>query len=137
MKTCFKCGEIKPLDEFYRHPETTDGRLGKCKQCTRSDVTANRRQSDRARRYDRERAKTPERIQHATETTRRWRREHPDRAKAHVIVAEAIRSGALTKKPCRVCGDSNVHAHHEDYAKPLEVDWLCPLHHAHETHGVS
>lgn len=38
----------------------------------------------------------------------------------------------LTKNntnPCEVCGDPNVHAHHEDYTKPLEVNWLCPLHH--------
>lgn len=34
-KNCFKCNIEKPLTDFYKHPETTDGRLGKCKECTK------------------------------------------------------------------------------------------------------
>jgi hypothetical protein len=41
MKTCFNCGTEKPLDDFYRHPTMKDGRLGKCKECTKADVRAN------------------------------------------------------------------------------------------------
>lgn len=40
-KRCFKCGLILPLTEFYTHPETGDGHLNKCKQCTRKDVHEN------------------------------------------------------------------------------------------------
>ena len=36
-KICFKCSTMKPLSEYYKHPATTDGRLGKCKSCTKTD----------------------------------------------------------------------------------------------------
>ncbi len=33
-KICFKCNEQKEFKEFYKHPKTKDGYLGKCKKCT-------------------------------------------------------------------------------------------------------
>ena len=82
------------------------------------------------RESDRKRNKTAERRAHLTRNTRRWRKAHPERARAHNAVARALRSGKLVKEPCEVCGAVRVHAHHDDYSKPLEVRWLCPLHHA-------
>jgi len=32
-KKCKQCEEIKPLSEYYKHPETSDGHLNKCKEC--------------------------------------------------------------------------------------------------------
>ena len=37
-KTCFKCGDSKPISEYYKHKQTADGHLGKCKLCTRKDA---------------------------------------------------------------------------------------------------
>lgn len=33
MKTCKKCGHIKPLDEFPKKPVNRDGHAGSCKEC--------------------------------------------------------------------------------------------------------
>ena len=59
-KKCFKCGIEKPMDEFYRHPSMADGRLGKCKQCTKTDVAEHRSANiEKIRAYDRDRGKIP------------------------------------------------------------------------------
>ena len=61
----------------------------------------------------------------------RWLRQHPARYLAHIAVQSALKSGALVKGPCEICGttEGRIDAHHDDYSKPLEVRFLCRLHH--------
>jgi hypothetical protein len=56
MKTCFKCNIEKEYGEFYKHPQTSDGYLNKCKECNKIDVRnnyASRKEQYRA--YDKNR----------------------------------------------------------------------------------
>lgn len=63
MKRCFKCGLCKPLADFYAHKAMADGRLNKCKECTRRDVTTHRIANiERVRAYDAMRASMPHRV---------------------------------------------------------------------------
>lgn len=50
---------------------------------------------------------------------------HAARWKVH----RALKAGSLMRCPCEVCGADKTHAHHDDYSKPLDVRWLCPMHH--------
>lgn len=145
MKTCFKCGETKPLTEFYLHKAMADGHLNKCKACTRRDAAEHRAANiERVRAYDRERGMLPHRVEarEAYQNTeqgkaamrrahRKYRVSRPDRARAHDAVNNAVRDGRLIPWPvCAVpdcCGRPE--AHHPDYSRPLDVVWLCDHHH--------
>jgi hypothetical protein len=61
---------------------------------------------------------------------------HPDRVRAHRVVNYWLRKGRLVKTPCADCGTTNrLHAHHEDYSKPLDVIWLCAFCHYARHHA--
>ncbi|WP_422096851.1 hypothetical protein [Variovorax sp.] len=45
MKTCSKCHEVKPLDEFHAHPKKAEGRDHRCKPCTKEERAALRQQN--------------------------------------------------------------------------------------------
>jgi hypothetical protein len=76
------------------------------------------------------RARHPERAREADRPAkRRWNARNAEKIRAHTAVHNAIRRRKLQRGPCEVCGADRVHAHHDDYSKPLVVRWLCPLHH--------
>jgi hypothetical protein len=60
---------------------------------------------------------------------RQYCRKYPDKVRAHQILNRAIRSRKIKRSPCEMCGAKKVHAHHDDYSKPLVVRFLCPAHH--------
>jgi ribosomal protein S27AE len=130
MKTCFKCSTVKPLTEFYKHNGMADGFLNKCKSCSKQDTTKHRNKNiEKVREYDRIRAKNPERQKAITSITKAWRQEDKRRIQCHSAVSYAIKTGKLVRKNCERCGNENSLAHHEDYDKPLMVNWLCqPCH---------
>lgn len=61
-----------------------------------------------------------------TENNRRWREKNREKVRAHGVLGYHLKKGNITKQPCEGCGAEKVHAHHDDYSKPLEVKWFCP-----------
>ena len=151
-KKCYACGETKKLSEFYSHRKSRDGTVNKCKECTKKDVRENRKRNiEHYREYDKRRAMLPKRVKMREDyaktddgkkaikrASNRYRAKHPRRRAAHIAVGNAIRDGHLIPQPCEICGETNnVHAHHDDYSKQLDVRWLCASHHKqwHIEHG--
>lgn len=143
MKKCFKCREEKPLCEFYKHKQMADGHLNKCKACAKSDVSKNYdANKDYYKQYEKERANLPHRVKARQEYAKsesgiiksneakiRWSRRNPIKRMASIIVGNAVRDGKIIKPDsCESCGSipNRLHGHHDDYALPLVVRWLCP-----------
>lgn len=140
MKTCFKCHQCKPKDEFYRHPKMADGYLGKCKTCTKRDAYEHRhgdgREAVLAR--DRQRPNAEQRKRASLAGLKRRRSEHPEKTLAQDRLRRAIKSGRVVPWPvCAVpeCNDKP-EGHHYDYSQPLSVIWLCSAHHK-QTHAIA
>ena len=126
QKECFKCKSVKPLLQFYKHPAMADGHLNKCKECNKADVIKNRElRVDYYRAYDRARGS-----RQPPEYLVNYRKRFPKKYTAHSMIRYHVRAGHITPKPCQQCGSNNrVEAHHDDYDKPLDVTWLCSIHH--------
>jgi hypothetical protein len=134
--TCTKCGNAKPLDDFYTCDRT-------CKECRKAMVRANRAsRAEHYREFDRARANRPDRVamrkayaatQQGKEARRRarvrWQADNARQRAANVAVGNALRKGRLFKSPCWECGALDVEGHHPDYDAPLDVVWLCVTHH--------
>lgn len=115
MRVCSECGVSKEDSMFY----ASKGRIERrCKSCRMSYFLSPERR-ERKRELD----SNYRRKIRGTPTYRR-------KASAHDKVAYAIRVGKIRREPCRECGRVDSKGHHPDYAKPLEVIWLCPVHHA-------
>ena len=125
-KVCFKCGDIKPVDDFYKHPQMADGYVNKCKECNKRDVSLNYRTNIRHYiEYEKNRFQDPDRKLKALGYQSKRRKLSPEKNKAREAISNALRDGRVVKSPCEVCGNEESQAHHEDYSKPLEVQWLC------------
>ena len=109
-KKCHNCQRVLPVSEF----NLRGGRLplSPCKECK---VVISR-------------------VRYRKGPPRQRRKTYPQdplKAKARRAVSSAVRAGRLIPQPCKVCGAKG-QAHHHDYSKPLEVEWLCSVHHGRE-----
>ena len=112
-KTCQRCGTI------FKRTQANKAEWKQRKYCSHPCYIAAR--DDRPR--------SEKAIRHAA-AVRKWQAKNPHKLRAHGLLAKAIDRGNVKPQPCEVCGTrENVHAHHKDYSRPLDVSWLCALHH--------
>lgn len=136
-KRCGRCGVLKPSVEFSRSRSRPDGLQNRCKTC---QLDANRqwamrhpsvRRAALKRRYERE-------VEQGRRESKIATREKQN---AHNAVYRAIKKGRMSRpSDCPECGGSEfpIHAHHADYSKPLDVQWVCaPCHGAIHAGGAA
>ncbi len=129
---CAGCGQDKFADGFYPDRSSRSGFCRLCKACTKA------------------RHSTPEFMAKTRERVRQWRILNPRIPKPRVtrarvtldpavarqrylargILRKAVQDNRIVKPGvCSDCGSATermeLHGHHEDYSKPLEVAWLC------------
>ncbi len=132
---CSVCRKWKSGVYFYNDSRTSNGLKSQCVKChTRNSVKT--RDKINARRINREYARrarkaNPENFREKERFAAQKRVKGPA-YKAYQILHKAVKTGKI-QKPLR-CEECNkkykLSAHHEDYTKPLEVEWLC-----YECHG--
>lgn len=117
LRKCSVCKEQKEETEFY-WLKTQNKYESRCKRCT------NKKANDRINNLPVEKRRAL------------WRKAIvPSQAKnkehvlARIAVRKALNSGELVKLPCEKCAEPKTQAHHDDYSRPLEVRWLCHIHH--------
>jgi len=143
LKVCSVCGGIKPLGEFQVRRASSDGRAPSCKDCRQA--------------YDRERASQPHRVavrdrvraernadpikrKIDIQKRREWIARNRLKRQAHILVGNAIAQGKLSPPAaCEECREASnlLHAHHEDYAQPFDVVWLCPPCHGYRHQQIN
>ena len=130
IKQCTKCGESS---EFKSDHDSRQGYW--CRACrSKASVESARRHREVKRKNNN--AYHTRISGKRAQATARWRSNHPEEKSAHQSVQTAVRNGTLVKQACEVCGSTeNVHAHHDDYSQPLQVNWLCHRHHM-ERHAM-
>ncbi len=135
LKYCKKCGEWKDSSagEFYKNSSSPDGFQIWCKPCWKRDILdRNTRDPAKRREISRESARRAavERALGLTPKLKYPAKPYDEKMKARRKLQTAVKRGKIIRQPCQTCGAPNGDAHHEDYSKPLEVEWFCRLCHA-------
>lgn len=128
-RICWLCGQEKLLNDFPRDKNRLEGRAYRCKTCDREAKRLKNHlpeEKERSKRYQKsERGAENRRLRQRRDY---WVNRHKYTAKR--MVEALVNSGDMIKQPCEKCGEVKVVGHHPDYAKPLEVVWLCQKHHS-------
>ncbi len=140
MKICTKCKQTLSETCFYKNKNFKDGLQYKCKECDKKETaTWKKTNPKRLQEYqDTHRSEKKEYDQRyyvenkeaIARSGKQYNRIHKKEILARRKVYLAKTNGSLIPQPCETCSSTeNIHGHHDDYDKPLDVRWLCSSHH--------
>ena len=135
MKKCTACGEEKNQSLFYP-------KQSKCKECYCRQVRKYREDNiEKVLVYDRQRSNLPHRVEArlnynttqegkaaGSRAKRKWAKSNLIKKAASQVIGIALRSKKIIRPDiCEAClVVTKPHGHHDDYAYPMMVRWLCP-----------
>ena len=152
-KKCNSCLTIKNISEFYlikSNPKYKDKvyhyiyPMPLCKKCF--NLKYGCRYSQSKKNYMAKCRKNPEYVKKEREYYKKWysengrkrvvdyaeaiidwQKKYPEKVKARCKLSYAIQKGEIKKpKECFKCDrETRLSGHHDDYNKPLVVEWLC------------
>ncbi len=131
VKTCSKCKIGKLITAFSPDPRHVDGLQSQCKACKKIYRVAHKEEIAEYRRGHRKEAasyrRSPAGKKTQKKSDKKCRLKYPEKEKARQAVKYAVRTGRLIRPwYCELCFITcQPEAHHLDYSKPLEVEWLC------------
>ena len=141
MFVCIRCHELFKISDMAKEGDRLPSYCKPCRNKMRNiRYAAN---PEYYRKYSNDYRKVDRLLNNSAYRTRdneRYERDKlvkPEVIRAQNRVHDDFRSPnrKLVKRPCEMCG-ADAQAHHEDYSKPLEVRWLCPVHHRQRHEGM-
>jgi len=128
LKRCSNCGKEKDVSSFYRLYKNKKGLASHCKECLKE-----RNRTPQRKKYNNDWQKRNKywKRPNSRATKAKWARKHSKTLYAQLRnkVKRKWRTYKekynIVPKPCVLCGNTKVQAHHRNYEYPLRIVWAC------------
>lgn len=127
MKKCSICNKLKNENDFYFRQDTLLYRKD-CKDCRKEKSKEYREQhQEYYKKYGKEYFVINREDINANQLAYYHKKKSifHQKYRARDLLHDAVIRGEVQKRNCEICLADKTQGHHSDYAKPLDVVWLC------------